>query len=91
MVEFVWTDVQHMSPEAAGAAKDVAKYQHAVPARNRTYQVAIGAASVVAISWMAISALKGSPDALGKVLIAAIVAIGGVFAVKIYRAQKKKD
>jgi hypothetical protein len=83
---YVTIRVQDMTPMAADAARDVARYQFAVPARNRTYQVIAGAATVSFVVWLAASKLDG--PWLGKVLIAAIGAIGGIF---IMREWKKKD
>jgi hypothetical protein len=84
---FVNIGVQDMTETYANAVRDVERYRSAVPARNRTYRVAIGSVTLAAICWMAFQKLTG--DGLSKVLIAAIVSIGGVLAVREYRKKKE--
>lgn len=78
---------QEMGHVAANAAREVAKLQFAVPARNRTYRVAIGAVATVIVCGMAIDKLAGAD--LGKVLVTAIVALGAIFVVREYKKNKK--
>src|SRR5207237_4201970 len=86
---FVNIGVQDMTQTAADAAKEIAKYQSAVPARNRTYQVIAGSVSVVLICRWAIDALKSDTASLASVLKASVVALGAVFVARQLTKKKK--
>lgn len=80
---------REMGQTAATAATEVAKYQYAVPARNRTYRALIGAAVLVFIGWEAVKKLE-SKD-LSSVLVALAISAGAVLTVRQLSKKKKED
>lgn len=85
-VAFDYRVTRDMGQTAADAARDVAKYQFAVPARNRTYRAVVGGAVLSLVGWLAVNKLE-SKD-LGPVLVAVAVSAGAVLAVREYRKKR---